>query len=145
MEAPGINEAEALRQIGCGNIWFRVGFIYFLSLGNIYIVDLLLFPHSSNVPLNQKINIIWEDLNVTILVTIILKNHNLEITSFTDFSEIEYRISYSNNLAFISNNAQGIQASEKQIKTFDYIRKSVVPYELVLFQKKHSSVEDQEL
>ena len=74
------------------------------------------------MPLNQKINIIWKDFNVIILVTIVLKVlHNLEITSFTDFSGIVYRISYSNNLGFISNNAKWIQVSEKQIKIFDYM------------------------
>ena len=128
-------------QIGCANIWFRVGFICFLSWGNIHIVDLFLFPHSSNVPLNQKVNIIWENY-VIILVTIVLKNlHDLEITCFTDFSENECRISYSNNLGFISRDS----SLWKQIKTFDYIRKSIVPNGLILFQKTHSSGEDQEL
>ena len=49
----------------------------------------------------------------------------------------------SDNLNFISNNAKGIQKSEKRIKIFEYLKNSISPNGFIFLQETHSSVADE--
>ena len=48
-----------------------------------------------------------------------------------------------NKLCFISNNVKGIQASDKRIKLFEYLRKCVIPNGFVFLQETHSTENDE--
>ena len=49
----------------------------------------------------------------------------------------------SDNLKFISNNVKGIQKSEKIIKIFEYLKKSMTPNGFIFLQETHSSLDDE--
>ena len=48
-----------------------------------------------------------------------------------------------NKLRFISNNVKGIQANDKRIKLFEYLRKYVIPNGFVFLQETHSTENDE--
>ena len=48
-----------------------------------------------------------------------------------------------NKLCFISNNVKGIQANDKRIKLFEYLRKYVIPNGFVFLQETHSTENDE--
>ena len=48
-----------------------------------------------------------------------------------------------NVITFISNNAKGIQTSQKRMKLFEYLMSYVATNGFVLFQETHSSTGDE--
>ena len=48
-----------------------------------------------------------------------------------------------NKLCFISNKVKGIQANDKRIKLFEYLRKYVIPNGFVFLQETHSTENDE--
>ena len=50
-----------------------------------------------------------------------------------------------NNLSFISNNVEGLQAISKWIKIFEYLKNYVTSNGVIFLQETHSSVKDEKL
>ena len=49
----------------------------------------------------------------------------------------------NDKLCFISNKVKGIQANDKRIKLFEYLRKYVIPNGFVFLQETHSTENDE--
>ena len=47
----------------------------------------------------------------------------------------------NNKLSFLSNNVEGIKASEKRLKIFEYFRNLSTPEGFLFLQETHSSVD----
>ena len=47
----------------------------------------------------------------------------------------------SNNIRFVSNN--GIQAFQKRIKVFEYLKKAIVSSGFIFLQETHSAIHDE--
>ena len=48
---------------------------------------------------------------------------------------------FNDKLSFLSNNVNGIKASEKRLKLFEYFRNLDTPVGFVFLQETHSSVD----
>ena len=48
-----------------------------------------------------------------------------------------------NVITFISNNVKGIQASQKRMKLFEYLKSCVATNEFVFLQETHSLIRDE--
>ena len=49
----------------------------------------------------------------------------------------------SNNIRFVSNNVQGIQAFQKRIKFFEYLKEAIVSSGFIFLQETHSTIHDE--
>ena len=45
---------------------------------------------------------------------------------------------FNDKLSFLSNNVEGIKASEKRLKLFEYFKNLSAPARFVFFSKKHT-------